>query len=81
MDFGGTVNHQWTREEPHMEHMKLLLRPTETAIALGCSRSKVYELMHKGVIPFVLIDGLRRVPAIQLQACIDALIREQAEGR
>ena len=65
-----------------MEYRKtiLLLRPAEAATALGVSRSKIYELLARRVIPSVRLDGSIRVPAIQLQAWIEAQVREQAEG-
>ena len=65
-----------------MEHRKsiLLLRPVEAAAALGVSRSKIYELLSRRVIPSVRLDGSIRVPAIQLQAWIEARMREQEEA-
>ena len=57
---------------------RLLLRPMEAARALGISRSKVYDLLARGVIPSLRLDGSIRVPAIQLQAWIDAQLRDQA---
>jgi excisionase family DNA binding protein len=42
---------------------KLLLTPTEAAIALGIGRSKVYKLMRAGTLASVRIDTCRRVPA------------------
>ena len=64
-----------------MEYRKtiLLLRPAEAATALGVSRSKIYELLSRRVIPSVRLDGSIRVPAIQLQAWIEAQVREQEE--
>jgi excisionase family DNA binding protein len=58
----------------------LLLRPAEAAVALGVSRSKVYELLARRVIPSVRLDGSIRVPAIQLQAWIEMQLRQQEEG-
>ena len=65
-----------------MEHRKtlLLLRPAEAAAALGVSRSKIYELLSRRVIPSVRLDGSIRVPAIQLQAWIEAQVRDQEEA-
>ena len=64
-----------------MEHRNpvLLLRPTEAAAALGVSRSKIYELLARRVIPSVRLDGSIRVPAIQLHAWIETQMREQEE--
>ena len=65
-----------------MEHRNaiLLLRPVEAAAALGISRSKIYELLARRVIPSVRLDGSIRVPAIQLRAWVDAQAREQDEA-
>ena len=51
---------------------KLLLKPTEVADAIGCGRSKVYELLATGELPSVRI-GRRsvRVPAKALQEWLD----------
>ena len=62
---------------PGEMEQRLLLRPVEAADALGISRSKVYDLLARGVIPSLKLDGSIRVPAIQLQAWIQAQTREQ----
>jgi len=59
---------------------RLLLRPGEAAVALGISRSKLYELLSRRAIPSVRLDGSIRVPAIQLQAWIESQMRKQAEA-
>jgi excisionase family DNA binding protein len=59
---------------------RLLLRPGEAAVALGVSRSKIYELLSSRAIPSVRLGGSIRVPAIQLQAWIDGQVREQSEA-
>jgi excisionase family DNA binding protein len=38
------------------------LRPVEASVALKISRSKLYEAMQRGEIPFVRIAGLMRIP-------------------
>jgi excisionase family DNA binding protein len=65
-----------------MEHRNpvLLLKPAEAAAALGVSRSKVYDLLSRRVIPSVRLDGSIRVPAIQLRAWIEAQVRDQEEA-
>jgi excisionase family DNA binding protein len=50
---------------------KLLARPTEAAEALGISRTRIYELLAKGVIPSVRIGGSIRIPVDRLRAWID----------
>jgi excisionase family DNA binding protein len=44
----------------------LLVRPEDSAIALGIGRTKVYELMRSGTLRSVKIGGLRRIPAMAL---------------
>lgn len=51
---------------------RLLYRPAEAAEALGVSRSKVYELMNCGDIPWVLVGHSRRVPVQALRQLIQA---------
>jgi excisionase family DNA binding protein len=53
---------------------KLLLRPTEAADVIGVGRSKVYELIAKGVIPSVRIGSSVRVPVDALRAWIASQI-------
>jgi excisionase family DNA binding protein len=50
---------------------KLMLRPAETAQAIGISRSKVYQLLANGRLPCVRIDGSVRVPVDQLRRWIN----------
>lgn len=49
---------------------RLLYRPAEAAEALGVSRSKMYELMNRGDIPWVLVGHSRRVPVDALRQLI-----------
>jgi excisionase family DNA binding protein len=46
---------------------RLLLRPTEAAEAIGIGRSKIYQLLARGEIPSVRIDGVLRVPIDKLR--------------
>ena len=59
----------------------LLLRPTEVATAIGVSRSKAYELLARGVIPSIRVDGVVRVPVESLRSWIAARLAEQGEPR
>lgn len=52
---------------------KLLLTPTEAAEALGIGRSKLYELLAKGVVPSITIGTCRRIVASDLDAYIESL--------
>jgi excisionase family DNA binding protein len=54
-----------------MNDDKLLLRPAEVAQMLSISRSKVYDLINKGIIPSTRLAGLIRVPASKLLAMIE----------
>ena len=48
----------------------LFYRPVEAAEALRVSRSKVYELMNRGAIPWVRVGKVRRVPVEALRQLI-----------
>ena len=51
----------------------LLLTPVQVAEVLGLGRSKIYDLMGQGRLPFVLIDTARRVP----RACVEEFIQNE----
>lgn len=44
-----------------------LYRPNEAAAALGLSRAKIYDLMKRGQLAFVVIDSDRRIPASEVR--------------
>ena len=48
------------------------LRASEAAVFLGIGRGKMYDLIHKGEIPSVMIGGSIRVPADRLRAIIES---------
>jgi excisionase family DNA binding protein len=56
----------------HSSVRRLLLRPAEAAIALGISRSRVYELLAAGELPCVELGSSRtkRIPVEALQGWI-----------
>ena len=56
---------------PPLERMALTVE--EAAAVLGVSRSKCYQLVRKGVIPSVNLDGMTRIPR--------RLLIEKVEGR
>jgi excisionase family DNA binding protein len=63
-------------------NVRLLLRPTEAADAIGVSRSKAYTLISNGEIPSIRIGGSVRVPVEALRAWIDRQVTErQAPSR
>lgn len=56
----------------------LLLRPEDAAIALGVSRTKVYELMASGRLSSLKIGRSRRIPVEALTAFVSAISKESA---
>ena len=58
----------------------ILLTPTEAARALGIGRSKLYELMHDGILESVHIGACRRIPADALLALVAELRGGQADA-
>ena len=55
-------------EDTQMDEPKrLLIRPLEAAAMLSVSRSKIYELLAKNLIPSVRVGGLIRVPRAALE--------------
>jgi len=46
---------------------KLLLRATEAAEVIGLGRSKMYDLIAKGVVPSIRIGKSVRVPVEELR--------------
>ncbi len=56
---------------------KILLRPAEAADVLGVSRTKIYELISRGVVPSMRLDGLIRVPLDRLNDWVDAQMQAQ----
>ena len=55
-----------------------LLRPEQAADRLNVSRTKVYELMARGDLESVRVDGCRRVPVEALREYI-ARLRTQED--
>jgi excisionase family DNA binding protein len=55
---------------------KLLYRVREAAGMLGLGESKVWELLARGVIESVKIDGARRIP----REAIESYVRGLREG-
>jgi len=56
---------------------RLLFRPSEVAVRLALSRSRVYELIASGEIASISIGGVRRVPEPVLSDLIRRLAEEQ----
>jgi excisionase family DNA binding protein len=57
---------------------RLLLRPSEAAIALGVSRSKCYELIASGAIPSLRVGSSVRIPWLR---CSNGLPSTPLEAR
>lgn len=55
---------------------RLLYRVGEAAEILGLGKSKTWELVARGAIESVKIDGSRRIP----RAAIDSYVRGLREG-
>jgi excisionase family DNA binding protein len=49
---------------------RLAYRPTEVAVVIGLSRSKVYELIARGEIPSIRLGGKILVPAESVRKVI-----------
>lgn len=51
----------------------LLYRPEEAALAIGVSRSRIFELLAAGQIESVTIGRSRRIPRAGLERYVDQL--------
>lgn len=69
-----------TDEQNGHDMTKLLLRVTETAERLSFGRTETYNLIARGVIPSVRIDGAVRVPAAALEDYVQGLMAESRNG-
>jgi excisionase family DNA binding protein len=47
---------------------RLFVRPAEAAIMLAVSKSKLYEMILSGELPFVTIGNMKRIPLRALEA-------------
>ncbi len=57
---------------------RLLLRPEEAAEALAVGRTKFYDLMNAGEVPWVYVGHSRRVPLEALRQFIRTKLAERA---
>lgn len=64
-----------TRRDELPLHQRAALKVPEVALLLGIGRTKAYELVAKGVIPSVQLDGMVRVPRRALEAWLDEQTR------
>jgi excisionase family DNA binding protein len=58
---------------------KLLLRPTEAAEVIGLGRSKMYELLAKGIVPSIRIGKSVRVSVAALRNWVEQQEQKQAQ--
>jgi excisionase family DNA binding protein len=70
------VIHRFEGDQMPAQIEPRLLRPTEVAAALGVSRSKVYELIGRGSLRSVRVDGARRISAQALDEFVRKLEAE-----
>jgi excisionase family DNA binding protein len=60
---------------------KLLYRVSEAAEACSLGRTKTYELIQRGLLKSVRVDGVLRVPASALQGFVETLQHPANPGR
>ena len=63
-----------------MDEKHEYLKVPEVAGVLRIARSRAYELVGSGEIPSVRVGKLRRIPARELRAYVDALVATQTAG-
>lgn len=54
-----------------MEQLRVI-RVTEVAELLDCSKAKVYKMIHSGELPSVDVGGCKRVPVLELEQFINS---------
>jgi excisionase family DNA binding protein len=64
-------------EQPHAS-MRLLLRPEESADALGVSRARLYELLARGELKSIKIGRCRRIPIAELESWVARELAQQS---
>lgn len=58
----------------------LLLRPSQVAEEINCCKTKVYDLIHRGLIRSVRLDGAIRVPTNAVAEFVERLEGEAASA-
>jgi excisionase family DNA binding protein len=58
----------------------ILLKPTQVAEATGMSRSRIYALIKAGILPSVLIQGVRLIPTDRLRDWIAEQVVERKQA-
>jgi excisionase family DNA binding protein len=60
---------------------QIFFRPNEAARALGCSRTRIYELVHAGDLPYVRLGGTSiRIPKAAIQKLVDDAMKARDGG-
>lgn len=60
---------------------KLLYSVREGAAVIGTGKSKMWELVSRGDIESVKVDGLRKIPADALRAYVEGLRSKHSPDR
>jgi len=63
-----------------MDSQQLLVTMEEGAQMLGCGRTAIYELVRRGEIESIKLGRSRRIPMNALEAFVQRLRQEQADG-
>jgi excisionase family DNA binding protein len=58
----------------------ILLTAEESATELRIGRTKMFDLIKRGKVTSVMVDGSRRVPYDELTAYVQRLVAEQSDG-
>jgi excisionase family DNA binding protein len=61
--------------------MPLLVRAEEAARLLGISRTRTYEMLRKGELRSVRLGRARRVRLADIEALVEKLAGDGADGR
>jgi excisionase family DNA binding protein len=57
---------------------RLTYKPGEVGVALGCGRTKAYELISSGELPSIRIGSIVRVPVAALKEWVERKTAEKA---
>ena len=60
-----------------MEQLRVI-RVTEAARLLDCSKAKVYKMIHSGELASVDIGGCLRVPVLELEEMVSSQLPSRA---
>lgn len=63
-------------EDKNILDKQIFLRASQVAKILGLSRTAVYTLMHKGIIPYKKIGNNILIPRSYIESIIDDINKE-----